>query len=113
MSLDIEPTLRRIVREEIASVVDELVRASAPTASPSEPTPSDHPAAWLTVHQAAELAQVSTRTVMRATRAGELHGVQRKPGSMWRVQKHCADAWLANEPCDHRSAKVTQFPRQR
>ncbi|WP_043644121.1 helix-turn-helix domain-containing protein [Nocardioides alkalitolerans] len=66
---------------------------------------------WLSVTQAAEVAQRHPVTVRKALAEEKLHGHQRAAGASWRIHADCLEAWLRNEPCPCAAAPtgVTQL----
>jgi excisionase family DNA binding protein len=60
-----------------------------------------------TTEQAAEYASAHVDTILRALRAGLLHGGQRKFGGRWSIRRDCLDAWLDGESCDHERRRST------
>jgi len=59
---------------------------------------------YLTVEQAANVTDYSTKTVYEAVRSGELHGSQRAKAAKWLIRPECLDAWVAGEKCEHQTA---------
>jgi excisionase family DNA binding protein len=50
---------------------------------------------WFGTAQAAEYADFSTKTIVRALQAGELRGQQLKDRGRWRIKREWLDAWLS------------------
>lgn len=56
---------------------------------------------FISVMEAALIADSHPETVRGALRSGELHGSQRAKGGTWKVRPACVDAWVAGEDCEH------------
>ena len=56
---------------------------------------------YLTIPQAAEATDYSTKWIYDALRSGELHGSQRSKNAKWLIRSECLDAWVAGEKCEH------------
>lgn len=65
----------------------------------------------LTVRDVAGRYKRHEVTVRIALNDGSLHGAQRKPGSSWRIDDECAEAWNRGEKCPHYSPKVNLMRR--
>jgi len=60
----------------------------------------------LTMQQAAELLQVSTRTLQRMVKKGEIPG--RQVGSQWRFDRGQLKAWVRGESSSAATARAQQ-----
>lgn len=60
---------------------------------------------YLTVQQAADKTDYSTKWIYEAVRSGELHGSQRSVGAKWLIRPDCLDAWVAGEKCEHQQTR--------
>lgn len=67
---------------------ESLPSAAAPAESPGAPCP------WLTAHEAAQRAKVSTRTIYTAVRAGRLRSALIGGRRSHRFRAAWVDAWL-------------------
>lgn len=60
----------------------------------------------LTSAEAADYASVHRDTILRALQAGELHGLQKRVKSHWRIRVTCLESWLDGQRCDHQKSKA-------
>lgn len=89
---------------ELRDIAVELDRErAAPVAPPPVRAAQTPPGRiWFNTKQVAERLGIHPTTVLKACEAGELHGVQRKPGGRWRIHVDCLDAWIGGRSCPHR-----------
>lgn len=90
-----ENTLRRVVREEFTRALTLLQDQSG------VPKIADQLQPYLSVEQAAKIANRHRQTVADTLRIGQLHGTQRVRRGTWTVRRDCLDAWMEKRPCEH------------
>jgi hypothetical protein len=108
---DYESLMRRLIREELREqlpvLLAEALAADRAAAAEQHPASGSVSApAVATVGEVAALTRKHPDTVRLALADGALHGRRHRPRGKWIIERRCADAWIAVEPCVH-SVNVT------
>jgi hypothetical protein len=70
-------------------------------------------AQYLTPDEASKMRPRHPESLRRAARAGDLHAIHPKKRGHWLIDIDCLDAYLAGEPCKHRTSNVVDLASKR
>lgn len=58
---------------------------------------------YLNTSDAADEAHCHVVTIRVNLSSRTLHGIQRKPGGVWLIERECLHAWMRGTKCPHRA----------
>ena len=96
--MDIDETIRRIVREELRAAIEPLIESLDSGGRTSKRTISRYPAGdFLTVAEAAEITHRHPESIYLALQAKELAGAQRAKKGTWLIRRSDLEIWVMGQ----------------
>lgn len=95
--MDIDETIRRIVREELRAAIEPLIESLESGGRTSKRTTSRYPAGdFLTVAEAAEITHRHPESIYLALQSKELRGAQRTKRGRWLIRDVDLESWASS-----------------